>query len=312
MIIESSSSDEDEPMPSTSKYGLAPDKEFESRLSNSCRCLVKKYNDLIDVQKKLCDDYLDTKFRESMHEADLIDDTTHRLEDEIKSMRDVIYDPYKPILSSLPPDSDSDSDFIIIEEIIDEDSESDKIKDDKLEKREKGKSEKKKDYELDKNKEDEETNKLHKIDNNKNEVTDKDKQNKIVVPKENKEDEIDKDVIAINRTICAIPSDLPKEGTLEYPPLQIGQTVFATNLSTMLPWSEAILSTKENENLVNVYVDGKLNIIPIRSIAYVTPSPVQFPVGTRVLAKIDHNFKKIDYFYAGIIAEPPKLLNKFR
>lgn len=295
VIIESSSSEDDEPMPSTSKFGLPPDKELTDLVRNSIDDYLKANNDLIESQSKICDDYLEKNFKESMHDADLIDDMTVKVEEEIKLMRSILYGPFKPFLSSLSSDSESESDIVDVEVDKDKGIKSDKIKD----------------YKTDKNKEEESiTNKLHKVD--KEGKTDQDKQNIKVIAKENKEDETDKDVITINRTVCAIPSDLPKEGTLEYLPLQKGQTVFVTNLSLLLPWFEGILSTRINETNLNVFFNGGVNLVPTKSIAYFTESPVQFPVGTRVIAKLDDNLKKIDSFYAGIIAEPPKLLNKFR
>jgi hypothetical protein len=84
MINESSSSEEDEPMPSTSKYGIPPDNEFENRL-------IKENNDLIDVQTKLSDDYLETLSEIAMDEADSIDDIIHEIEDDIKLIRNVLY-----------------------------------------------------------------------------------------------------------------------------------------------------------------------------------------------------------------------------
>ncbi|KAK7864464.1 hypothetical protein R5R35_011697 [Gryllus longicercus] len=48
-----------------------------------------------------------------------------------------------------------------------------------------------------------------------------------------------------------------------------------------------------------------------KQLAYSTPSPVRLPVGTRVIALFRDEWAK-ECYYAGIVAEPPKAVNKFR
>lgn len=49
-------------------------------------------------------------------------------------------------------------------------------------------------------------------------------------------------------------------------------------------------------------------------LAYYHPASVRLPVGTRVIAifKEENDKGKSDKFYAGVIAEIPKSINKFR
>lgn len=51
-----------------------------------------------------------------------------------------------------------------------------------------------------------------------------------------------------------------------------------------------------------------------RYLALPDPSPVRLPVGTRIIAAFKDEGRPLtkDDFYSGIIAEPPKSMNKFR
>ncbi|KDR11107.1 Histone-lysine N-methyltransferase eggless, partial [Zootermopsis nevadensis] len=49
-----------------------------------------------------------------------------------------------------------------------------------------------------------------------------------------------------------------------------------------------------------------------KQMAYVSPSPVRFPVGTRVIAVFQDNDWSKECYYSGVIAEPPKSMNKYR
>ncbi len=55
---------------------------------------------------------------------------------------------------------------------------------------------------------------------------------------------------------------------------------------------------------------------PFRHLAYSEPARVRLPVGTRVIAvyrdPTDANTLSRDDFYSGIVAEPPKTMNKYR
>jgi hypothetical protein len=49
-----------------------------------------------------------------------------------------------------------------------------------------------------------------------------------------------------------------------------------------------------------------------KQMAYATPSPVRFPVGTRVIAIFQDNDWSKECYYSGVVAEPPKSMNKYR
>lgn len=54
-----------------------------------------------------------------------------------------------------------------------------------------------------------------------------------------------------------------------------------------------------------------VKIVSGKQISYSQPSPVRLPVGTRVIALFRDEWAK-ECYYAGIIAEPPKSMNKYR
>lgn len=131
--------------------------------------------------------------------------------------------------------------------------------------------------------------------------------------KENNKDDNIEDVIAITSTICPIPADLPKEGSLEYPPLSEGQFVYAMKGTLKQPWFKCRVLSLINDDYVHVKFDSNEKLLMIKEIAYFTQNPVQFPVGSRIISKFsDTNRTFTDSFYAGVIGEPPKLLNQFR
>jgi len=49
-----------------------------------------------------------------------------------------------------------------------------------------------------------------------------------------------------------------------------------------------------------------------KQMAYTSPSPVRLPVGTRVIAIFKDNDWSKESYYSGVIAEPPKSMNKYR
>jgi len=130
---------------------------------------------------------------------------------------------------------------------------------------------------------------------------------------DNKDDNIE-DVIAIKSTICPIPADLPKEGPLEYPPLREGQFIYAMKSTLIQPWFKCKIKSVINSDYVHIEFDSDdEKLLMIKETAYLTKCPVQFPVGSRIISKFsDIDGKVADLFYAGVIAEPPKLLNQFR
>lgn len=325
MLIETSSSseeDDDDPMPSTSRYGLPPDQQVQSAINIGIDYIMQKNHVLVDTQLDLCKKYLKTKYTECMREADKIDNIVRKLETGLQRLRNTVYGPYKPILTILPSDSEQQSEDevidveedinvneieyvnngVVISEIIDVESDLD-VKEvidhekvDAVQKKEDDKSVK---------------NKEHKIDKKEGE-TNKDKQNKVVIAKANKEED-ETDIIAINRTVCTIPSNLPKEGTVEYPPLSVGEKIVGSSGNLLRPWFKCTVRNLVNEDYICIKISGSMDrIVQTQFIAYYSQSSVRFPVGIRVIAMLKNHAKYIDAFYAGTIAEPPKLLNKFR
>jgi hypothetical protein len=49
-----------------------------------------------------------------------------------------------------------------------------------------------------------------------------------------------------------------------------------------------------------------------KQMAYTSPCPVRFPVGTRVIAIFQDNDWSKECYYSGVVAEPPKSMNKYR
>ncbi|VVC45391.1 Post-SET domain,Methyl-CpG DNA binding,Pre-SET domain,SET domain,DNA-binding domain [Cinara cedri] len=130
----------------------------------------------------------------------------------------------------------------------------------------------------------------------------------------NEENRMDGDVITLNSVIvCDIPDDLPNEGPLEYPTLQIGQHMFAKKFSLLDPWYKSKIQAIINNDYLHMKFSSDEKLLTTKEVAYFDPSPVRFPIGARVLAKYSETENQIlSNYYAGVIAEPPKLLNKFR
>jgi len=137
------------------------------------------------------------------------------------------------------------------------------------------------------------------------------------MPKEAKRPKLDKsdkdDIISINKTIFVVPENIPVEGPLENPVVEGGQTVYAMKLTKKDPWYIGKIKNIVNEDYVHVVFQTGEKLVTTKQIAYPTLNSVRFPVGCRVIAKFtDPNSKRVDEFYAGIVAEPPNMLNRFR
>lgn len=126
--------------------------------------------------------------------------------------------------------------------------------------------------------------------------------------------EKDADVIAVKSTVCSTPFDLPKEGNLKYPHLRIGQSLYGVRFSLKQPWSKCDIKNIVDDCCFHVCFDNQEEkFLTRKEIAFFFENPVRFPVGSRVIAKFsDLDTAVVSYFYAGIIAEPPKLINGFR
>lgn len=128
------------------------------------------------------------------------------------------------------------------------------------------------------------------------------------------EEQMDRDIITVNSImVCDIPDDLPNEGPLEYPTLQIGQQMFGKKFTLLDPWYKSKIQAIINEDYLHMRFSSDEKLLTTKEIAYFDPSPVRFPIGSRVLAKLSKiDNQLLSNYYAGVIAEPPKLLNKFR
>ena len=122
---------------------------------------------------------------------------------------------------------------------------------------------------------------------------------------------------------------LPPNGILKRPNLKVGEKVLAMKGKDILSvWDEAIVSdvstdAAENPLPYKVRFDHWVNgtrrsafykKLGLKHIAYNSPATVKLQVGTRIIAVYvdpDAPDAKLD-FYSGIIAEPPKNMNKNR
>ncbi|XP_025204088.1 histone-lysine N-methyltransferase eggless-like [Melanaphis sacchari] len=276
LVIDDSSCEENDepehPKPSTSKEGLPPDQEVKKAIDSAIVHYFDKNKYLFEHQVKLCDEYMTQGIKKCLIEADAIDKIAAQLEDEMKSLRNEIYDPYQPIITSLDPVEIND-----LEESTDEEYE---------------------DLEAPNNE----------FQLPVEELTTAKEAKRIKLDNSDKED-----IISIRRTYCPIPSNIPMEGPLDYPPLENEQIVYAMKLTLMHPWYRCKIKTLINSDYVHVKFDSDEKLVTTKQVAFSTLNTVRFPVGCRIIAKYsDPYFRHVDEFYAGIIAEPPKMLNDFR
>lgn len=279
LLIDDSSCEEDdddddeEPRPGTSKDGLPADDDVKNAIDSAVMHYFNKNKYLFDHQVKLCDEYITRGITKCLMDADAIDQVASQLEDEMKLLREELYEPYQPILPpSLGP-----------VEIIDLEEEN-----------------------LEKENENLETPK-EEVQSPEEEIITDQEAKRLKLDKSDKED-----VIAITSTVFHIPSHVPMEGSLEYPSIDDGQTVYGMKLTLLQPWYRCKIKSSINYDYVHIKFENDEKLVTTKEIAYCTLNPVRFPVGCRVIAKYtDPNSKQVE-FYAGIIAEPPKMLNVFR
>lgn len=269
---EEDDSEEENPKPSTSKAGSPPDKDVKNAINSAVEHFFKKNEHLFKLQVKLCDEYINEGISQCMADADALDKFAADLEDEMASLRNEIYGPYEPIITNLEP-----LDINELEENMEEEQEEVKMTQEEL-------------------------NKL---------------MEEVKTPRESKRLKLDKsdkdDIITIDRTVCVVPANLPLEGNLEYPVVEGGQTIYAMKLTVKDPWYRGKVKNIVNEKYIHILFQTGEKLVKPNQIAYAKLNLVRFPVGCRVIAKFtDPNSKRVDEFYAGIVAEPPKMLNDFR
>ncbi|CAB4068677.1 SETDB1 [Lepeophtheirus salmonis] len=131
--------------------------------------------------------------------------------------------------------------------------------------------------------------------------------------------------------------NLPPMGEFQYTSLESGEKIYAMRGNVLNVWREGIiveverkLSTNGNGIILThsgiditykLRFDGGVKNRPLqtktltpRQVAYHKPSNVRLLVGTRVIAiyQDDSYLYKKGEFYSGVIAEPPKVMNKYR
>ncbi|KAK6643619.1 hypothetical protein RUM43_005129 [Polyplax serrata] len=130
------------------------------------------------------------------------------------------------------------------------------------------------------------------------------------------------DVVALKEV--ELPKvNLPPLGKLSYPSLCLGSQVYTIKASVFGIWVmgkivEIVSKIDDGTTSYRVRLDSaqrgaNTKVVTGKQLAYRTPSRVMYPVGTRVIAL----FKNAEAlgksaYYAGVIAEPPKILNAYR
>ncbi|KAI9552321.1 hypothetical protein GHT06_022686 [Daphnia sinensis] len=115
--------------------------------------------------------------------------------------------------------------------------------------------------------------------------------------------------------------ELPPVGEFIHKPIKVLQTVYAMKTSLLKPWVKGtVVKIKENAEMpyevsFENAADKPSRTFPLKYLAYAEPSPVQFTVGTRVIAQyVGEKYEMLEplAYYAGIIAEEAKSLTQER
>lgn len=285
---EEKKAEEEKQKPSTSKVGLPPDPVVKKAVDCAVVHFFDKNKDLLDHQVKLCDEYMDEGIKQCMADADDLDNFILGLEEQMESLKNDIYGPYQPIVTSLEP-----VDIDELEDNMEEEQEEVNMPQKEINKP------------IQEIKVPKEAKKVKLDESNKSDTDD-------IITIDRTESDKD-DIITIDRTVCVVPANLPLEGVLEYPDVEGGQTVYAMKLTIKEPWYSGYIKNIVNQDYVHVIFELGEKLVTTKQIAYYTLNSVRFPVGCRVIAKFtDPNTKCIDEFYAGLVAEPPNMLNNFR
>ncbi|XP_001952618.2 histone-lysine N-methyltransferase eggless [Acyrthosiphon pisum] len=298
LVIDDSSGEEEEEeaekekqKPSTSKVGLPPNPVIKKAMDWTVVNFFDRNIHLFERQIKLSDKYMDEGIKQCQAEADEIDEFIFNLENQMESLKNEIYSPYEPIVTSLEP-----VDIDELEDNMEEEQEEVNIPQKEINKF------------IAEIKMPKEAKKVKSDNSKKSDISDKDD----IITIDRTESDKD-DIITIDRTVCVVPANLPVEGPLEYPGVEAGQIVYAMKLTKNDPWYIAKIKNIVNEDYVHVMFYTGEKLVTTKQIAHHTLNSVRFPVGCRVIAKFtDPNSKYTDEFYAGLIAEPPKMLNNFR
>ena len=128
-----------------------------------------------------------------------------------------------------------------------------------------------------------------------------------------------------------LAAKLPPMGDLQRAPLAVGQSAYAMRGSILNVWklgSVIEISAIPSESSEQTYKlrfevrsgTGRLKGTQVKSLspkhlAYPDPPTVRIPVGTRIIAiyeDLDTAHGSTTDFYSGVVAEPPKGMNRFR
>ena len=116
---------------------------------------------------------------------------------------------------------------------------------------------------------------------------------------------------------------LPPHGDLQRPALKVGLKVLAMRHDLLQVWKEATIEDVVGQGDAKEYkvkfeeLQGNkrlslLKLLTLKNLAYHSVPEVRLPVGTRCLGLYRDKPNKPGAFYSGVIAEPPKSLNRNR
>ncbi len=127
-------------------------------------------------------------------------------------------------------------------------------------------------------------------------------------------------------------AQLPKQGDLQRPDLKVGDRAYAMRGNILQIWKLGSVVETFMQGAMPTYklkfdvMDTKgqkvlrtqSKILQPRFLAYADPAPVRLPVGTRVIAVYRDPSEESasgpapHTYYSGVVAEPPKNMNRFR
>ena len=131
-------------------------------------------------------------------------------------------------------------------------------------------------------------------------------------------------------SIAPLPSkepalhSLPPQGSLEKPELIVGQEAYAMRQNILQIWRTGIVEevmsmdggTAQYKLRFEGFQAGKKSVqSKVHSpteLAYTKPAAVRLPVGTRCIGQFKEQAEVPGAYYSGIVAEPPKAINKNR
>ena len=124
-------------------------------------------------------------------------------------------------------------------------------------------------------------------------------------------------------TILKPHNPLPSHGTLEKPELTVGRDAFAMRQNILQVWRTGTVEEvirKDQDVQYKLKFEGfhagkkstQSKVLPPEQLAYTRPAAVRLPVGTRCIALFKEQHGLPGAYYSGIVAEPPKAINKNR